>query len=226
MSTSTEAPPARRRHAWMLLSLIPIGFGTWVPIVAGLRARRPLWTVIGMVICGLAVAGLFLSSINPEDEDDSLAGMLLVVPWIAAAAMTFAIYPSYRRRRAIIEDVEDSEQLSERRRLVHEQEFSRREHERERAPLRPHGPARGARARRRPARRRGRRPLRADRRQPRAAEDPPDAAGRRRGPRAPDRRDARERFGRFSSIADLGFVLDLDPDATARLERVAIAIDA
>ena len=36
----------------------------------------------------------------------------------------------------------------------------------------------------------------------------------------------RENVGRFSSIADLGFVLDLDPDATARLERVAIAIDA
>ena len=30
----------------------------------------------------------------------------------------------------------------------------------------------------------------------------------------------------LSGVADLGFVLDLDPDTTARLERVAIAIDA
>src|SRR5512132_927643 len=106
MSTSTDARAARRRHLWMLLCLIPIGFGTWVPIVAGLRARRPLWTVMGIVLCGLAVAGLVLSSLIPEDEGADVAGMLLVVPWIAAAAMTFAIYPSYRRRRAIIEDVE------------------------------------------------------------------------------------------------------------------------
>jgi hypothetical protein len=37
---------------------------------------------------------------------------------------------------------------------------------------------------------------------------------------------AAKRRGRFSSVADLGIVLDLDPDTTARLERVAIAIDA
>ena len=36
----------------------------------------------------------------------------------------------------------------------------------------------------------------------------------------------RENVGRFSSVADMCFVLDLDPDTSARLERVAIAIDA
>ena len=28
----------RPRHAWMLLVLFPLGFGAWVPLVAGLRA--------------------------------------------------------------------------------------------------------------------------------------------------------------------------------------------
>jgi DNA uptake protein ComE-like DNA-binding protein len=36
----------------------------------------------------------------------------------------------------------------------------------------------------------------------------------------------RENVGQFSSVADMAFVLDLDPDTAARLERVAIAIDA
>jgi hypothetical protein len=182
--------------------------------------------VLGIVVCGLAVAGLVLSSVTPEGEDDDIAGMLLVVPWIAAAAITFAIYPSYRRRRAIIEDVEDQEYSSERRRLVGEQEFALRERERERA-----------------------REL--VRRDPLAALERgvgrPDVAGADHGElidvnHAPPKVlqmlpgvDAdlarrivatREGVGRFSSVADLGFVLDLDPDATARLERVAIAIDA
>jgi hypothetical protein len=225
MSTSGEGV-AKRRHRWMLLCLVPIGFGTWVPIVAGLRARRPLWTVLGMIVCGLAVAGLVLSSVTPEEEDDSVAGMLLVVPWIAAAAITFAIYPSYRRRRAIIEDVEDQEYSSERRRIVHEQQFAMRERERDRARELV-----------------GRDPLAALER----GVGRPDLAGADHGElidvnHAPPKIlqmlpgvDAdlarrivatRENAGRFSSIADLGFVLDLDPDTTARLERVAIAIDA
>jgi hypothetical protein len=36
----------------------------------------------------------------------------------------------------------------------------------------------------------------------------------------------REGVGQFSSVADMAFVLDLDPDSAARLERVAIAVDA
>jgi DNA uptake protein ComE-like DNA-binding protein len=225
MTTGTEAPPSRRRHRWLLLCLLPLGFGTWVPIVAGLRARRPLWTGLGIALCGLAVAGLVLSSVTPEGEDDSLAGMLIVLPWVAGAALTFAITPSYRRRRAIIEDVEDSEHLSERRRLIHEQSFALRERERERGRTLVRSDAHAALER---------------------GVGRPDVAGADHcelidvnhapagvlqmlpGIDADLARRivaTRTEVGRFDSVADLGFVLDLDPDATERLERVAIAID-
>jgi hypothetical protein len=42
----SAAVTKRSRHAWMLLVLLPIGFGVWVPLVAGLRARRPLWIAL------------------------------------------------------------------------------------------------------------------------------------------------------------------------------------
>jgi hypothetical protein len=216
----------RPRHAWMLLSLFPLGFGAWVPLVAGLRARRPLWVALGILYCAVLLVGFVLSSTTAEDEDNSLAGMLIVIPWAAAAATTLAIYPSYRRRRALLEDVEEREHGSERLRLRRDQEIEQRERERERA-----------------------REL--VRRDPVAALERgvgrPDIRGAHHGDlvdvnHAPEsvlqtlpgvdadlaRRivATRESVGQFGSVADMAFVLDLDPDTAARLERVAIAIDA
>jgi Helix-hairpin-helix motif len=222
MPTSAKRP----RHAWMLLSLFPLGLGAWVPLVAGLRARRPLWVALGILYCAVLLAGFIIGEATPDEEDGSLAGMLIVLPWAAAAATTLAIYPSYRRRRALLEDVEEREQGSERLRLQRELEFQQRERERERA----------------------RELVRSD---PVAALERgvgrPDIRGAHHGDlvdvnHAPDsvlqtlpgidadlaRRivATRENVGQFSSVADMAFVLDLDPDTAARLERVAIAIDA
>jgi hypothetical protein len=204
-----------KRHAWMLLVLFPLGFGVWVPLVAGVRARRPVWIALGALYCAVLLAGFILASVTAEDEDNSLAGMLILIPWAAAAATTLAIYPSYRRRRALIERVEERDMAIE-----------HREDERERA----------------------RELVRKD---PVAALE--RGVGR---PDLPDAHhgdlidvnhapaevlqtlpgvDAdlarrivatRENVGQFSSVADMAFVLDLDPDTAARLERVAIAIDA
>jgi 4-amino-4-deoxy-L-arabinose transferase-like glycosyltransferase len=217
-----SAPAKRPRHAWMLLVLFPLGFGTWVPLVAGFRARRPLWVALGVLYCAVIVAGYVLSATTPDDEDGSLAGMLILIPWAAAAATTLAIYPSCRRRRALMEEVEQREQHSERREL----EVEHRERERERA----------------------RELVRKD---PVAALERgvgrPDLRGAQHGDlvdvnHAPVKVlqtlpgvDAdlarrivatRENVGQFDSVADMAFVLDLDPDTAARLERVAIAIDA
>jgi 4-amino-4-deoxy-L-arabinose transferase-like glycosyltransferase len=218
-----SAPMTKRpRHAWMLLALFPLGFGAWVPLVAGLRARRPLWVALGILYCAVLIAGFIVSSTTPDDEDGSFAGMLIVIPWAAAAATTLAIYPSYRRRRALLEEVEQREQTTERRQL----EIQQREREREQA----------------------RELVRKD---PVAALERgvgrPDLPGAHHGDlvdvnHAPRKVlqtlpgvDAdlarrivatREGVGQFSSVADMAFVLDLDPDTSARLERVAIAIDA
>jgi hypothetical protein len=210
-----SAPAKRPRHAWMLLVLFPLGFGAWVPLVAGLRARRPLWVALGILYCAVLISGYILASITAEDEDNSLAGMLILIPWAAAVATMLAIYPSYRRRRAHLEGVEERED-----------EVEQREGERERA----------------------RELVRKD---PVAALERgvgrPDLPGAHHGDlvdvnHAPARVlvtlpgvDAdlarriiatRENVGQFSSVADMAFVLDLDPDSAARLERVAIAVDA
>jgi hypothetical protein len=199
----------------MLLVLFPLGFGAWVPLVAGLRARRPLWVALGIIYCAVLISGYILASITAEDEDNSLAGMLILIPWAAAVATMLAIYPSYRRRRAHLEGVEERED-----------EVAQREGERERA----------------------RELVRKD---PVAALERgvgrPDLPGAHHGDlvdvnHAPARVlvtlpgvDAdlarriiatRENVGQFSSVADMAFVLDLDPDSAARLERVAIAVDA
>jgi Helix-hairpin-helix motif len=217
-----SAPAKRPRHAWMLLVLLPLGFGTWVPLVAGLRARRPLWVGLGILYCAVVIAGFLVSSTVPEDEDGAFAGMLIIIPWLAAAATTLAIYPSYRRRRALMEEVEQREQSSERRELEHAHRDRERDRAREFARKDPVAALeRGV----------GR----------------PDLPGAHHGDlidvnHAPERVlvtlpgiDAelarrivatRENVGQFSSVADMAFVLDLDPDTSARLERVTIAIDA
>jgi DNA uptake protein ComE-like DNA-binding protein len=218
--------PRRRHHAWMLWCIAPIGFGAWVPLAAGLRARRPLWIVLGIVICAVTVAGWILSSVIPDDEDGSLAGMLIVTGWVAAVAATVAIYPSYRRRQAVIESVADEEMVEEGTRLRRDAEIERREHERERARELVHADPVAALER---------------------GVGRPDLDGADHGDlvdvnHAPVRVletlpgiDAdlarrivatRENVGQFSSVADMCFVLDVDPDTSARLERVAIAIDA
>jgi Helix-hairpin-helix motif len=206
----------------MLWSLVPLGLGAWVPLVAGLRARRPRWVALGVAWLAPVVVAYALSAVIPDDVELGL----VVGGWFAAAATTAAIYPSYRRERALIEEIDrhmwDQEGVRIRRRL----EIERRERERKR----------------------GRELARAD---PVAALERgvgrPDLAGADHCDlidvnHAPERilrslpgvdEDlarrivaTRENVGRFSSIADMCFVLDLDPDLSARLECRAIAIDA
>jgi Helix-hairpin-helix motif len=217
-----SAPAKRPRHAWMLLALFPLGLGAWVPLVAGLRARRPLWVALGVLYCAVLLAGFIVGEATPDEEDGSLAGMLIILPWVAAAATTLAIYPSYRRRRALLEQMESREDDSDRIGL----EFAHREQQRERArELARKDPVaaleRGV----------GRPDLpRADHGELVDVNHAParvlvtlpgvDADAARRIIAT------RENVGQFSSVADMCFVLDLDPDTAARLERVAIAIDA
>jgi hypothetical protein len=226
MTVSATSATKPRRHAWMLWCLLPLGFGAWVPLVAGIRARRPVWIVLGVVFCVIALFGLVLSSLIPDEEDGSLAGMLIVVPWIAAAVTTFAIYPSYRRRRTVIEEMEARELGTERHRLRREHEISAREQERERARalVRKDAVAALERGVGRPDLHDADHGFLVDVNHAPASvlqtlpQIDADLARRIVA--------TRENVGQFSSVADLGFVLDLDPDTIARLERVAIAIDA
>jgi hypothetical protein len=96
---STDAL-ARRRSRWPWLSLLPLGFGAWVPIYAGIRARVGSWIALGAVWSALAVTGWVVSAASDHSHGhySSLAGLLLILSWAGAAATTFIIRSDYEER--------------------------------------------------------------------------------------------------------------------------------
>ncbi len=93
--------PERARSRWPWLSLLPIGFGSWVPIYAGVRARVRSWVVLGALWSAIAVAGWIASttsSAHGHHQYSAVAGLLLIVAWAGAAATSFVIRPAYEQR--------------------------------------------------------------------------------------------------------------------------------
>ena len=98
MSTEERGRP---RSRWPWLSLLPIGFGSWVPIYAGVRARVTAWIALGAFWSALAVAGWIASTTGTDHGHhrySAIAGFLMVVAWAGAAATSFVIRPEYERR--------------------------------------------------------------------------------------------------------------------------------
>jgi DNA uptake protein ComE-like DNA-binding protein len=117
----TTGPPPQPRSRWPWLSLLPFGCGAWVPIYAGVRARVASWIVLGIVWSVIAVAGWAIAN---GSKHSGLAGFLIIVAWVGAAATTFVIRSAYDRRMAspLLNATERAEErLSERR---HAQEIA------------------------------------------------------------------------------------------------------
>jgi DNA uptake protein ComE-like DNA-binding protein len=90
-----------RRSRWPWLSLLPIGFGAWVPIYAGVRARVTSWIALGAFWSAVAVAGWITSTSsthNGRHSDNAVAGFLVILAWVGAAATSFVIRPAFERR--------------------------------------------------------------------------------------------------------------------------------
>ncbi len=90
-----------RRARWPWLSLLPVGFGAWVPIYAGVRARVAGWIALGVLWTAVAVAGWITSTASQSHghhHTSDLAGFLLILAWAGGAATTFVIRPSFERR--------------------------------------------------------------------------------------------------------------------------------
>jgi hypothetical protein len=93
--------PQRTRSRWPWLSLLPIGFGSWVPIYAGVRARVRSWIALGALWSAIAVAGWIASatsSAHGHHQYSAIAGLLLILAWAGAAATSFVIRPEYEQR--------------------------------------------------------------------------------------------------------------------------------
>lgn len=99
MARKLEKP--RLGMKWPWLSLMPIGFGAWVPIYAGIRARVRSWIALGTFWTAVALAGWIAGTVSDTHAHQSggnLAGFLLIVSWAGGAATTFMIRPAYKRR--------------------------------------------------------------------------------------------------------------------------------
>jgi hypothetical protein len=86
------------RSRWPFLSLIPIGLGAWAPIYAGVKAHVVSWVLWGVLWCAFVVAGFIADSASSHAGSDNLAGFLLIVGWVGAAATSFIIRGAYERQ--------------------------------------------------------------------------------------------------------------------------------
>jgi DNA uptake protein ComE-like DNA-binding protein len=115
-----------QRSRWPWISLIPVGLGAWAPIYAGVRARRSSWILLGVLCCAVVIGGFIKNGTGGHAGSDDIAGLLIIVGWVGAVAVSFSIRPAYERQMSspLLEASEEArERLSERRRalaLAHE----------------------------------------------------------------------------------------------------------
>jgi DNA uptake protein ComE-like DNA-binding protein len=86
-----------RRSSWPYVSLIPFGFGSWIPIYAGVKARERTWTALGLVWLVMIIAALALSSGHGHGNDGAV-GALAIIAWIGGIATSFSIRGAYEER--------------------------------------------------------------------------------------------------------------------------------
>jgi helix-hairpin-helix protein len=113
--TGTRLSPHRGR--WAYISLLPIGFGAWAPIYAGVRARRMLWIALGLLWSAMVVVALVLSS-GHGHSNDGIVGALAIIAWIGGIATSFSIRGAYER--ALNSPFEQAVQAGEQRLVDHE----------------------------------------------------------------------------------------------------------
>jgi DNA uptake protein ComE-like DNA-binding protein len=110
-TVSPEPHPEDVSTRWMWLGVwLPIGFGAWVPLVAGYRARNRAWVVAGVALIAFAVFAMLVSSI---EDDNRYGGMLLIISWIAHGAASFALRRPYARRMAVQSGYDDRVAMAE-----------------------------------------------------------------------------------------------------------------
>lgn len=92
-----------------------MGLGAWTPIYAGLRARRRLWWLFGVIWSVIALAG-WVAAI--ASNGGAGGGLLIILGWAGAAATSFAIRSEYRRAVEPGSSPFDTAMLGARRRLA------------------------------------------------------------------------------------------------------------
>jgi hypothetical protein len=85
---------------WVLLTAVPLGFGAGPAFLyAAVRARSVAYAVYGVIWLAVCLTGLVLTLVSPEDSDgDQFGSFLMVMTWIVACGQAFALRKQYVRR--------------------------------------------------------------------------------------------------------------------------------
>ncbi len=110
---SVTGPSGRVRARWAYWSLVPLGLGAWAPIYAGVRGRNALWALLG-VLCTLATIAGWILAVHSNGKSGA-GGLLLIAGWVGAVAASFMIRPAYVRE---LTSPFEAAQLSARERLA------------------------------------------------------------------------------------------------------------
>ena len=92
-----EGRKPQRRERWVWVSVLPLGFGSWAPVIAGTRCGVWWWSALGWLWTAMTLAGFVLA--GSGRSHGSLGGALVWCGWIGAVVTSFAIRPAYDRRR-------------------------------------------------------------------------------------------------------------------------------
>lgn len=95
-----QTPGRFRGKAWLLLAVIPFGFTTWAAFVyIGIRARRPRWLAWAAAYAALLVGYLTLDTTAQHNSAAAgVAAVLALLAWIGGGVHAFAISDDAVRR--------------------------------------------------------------------------------------------------------------------------------
>lgn len=95
-STASDRP---HRARWLWLSVIPL-VGSWLPALAGLRARVWWWVLLGIACEGVVIDATIqlANSTHRSPAEASKLSALFLVGWLGGACVSMLIRPTYERR--------------------------------------------------------------------------------------------------------------------------------
>ena len=99
--TAGQAPAVRlRSKAWLLLAAVPLGFTTWAAFLyIGVRARRPQWLAwAGVYAATLAGYAILDNPAHPSSTAQGLAAGLALLTWIGGGVHAIAVSSDAVRR--------------------------------------------------------------------------------------------------------------------------------
>jgi DNA uptake protein ComE-like DNA-binding protein len=98
---------AMPRGLWVLASLCPVGWLTWLGFAyAGVKARRPAWLGIAVAYLVNTVATLVVTGLDSDEQgiEDDLGYIAMFAGWGIGILHSFATRKAYLRRIDMLED--------------------------------------------------------------------------------------------------------------------------